>query len=335
MSGRLTSADGRALEELILGICRAAAGPGHWEVAGRCALSLIGLLSDGTTAQPRDLAAQSQWRAYHTCNAESSGVDLRRINATTVANCACPGVQLADGHGSGERLSTLAEHEIMQSLLPQLQRTYHSVRALSAVWLDAATGAKLLDRMGTGCVVLDRDSRVIHRNGSFERCLSDGFAVLRHDRIQFASRTAEGVWRQGLSDLAGEPSGDDRAFTVCTGVNEYFVRISRFDTAESCPDYIPFPPFAVAHITRAEPGREPSALLAGAFGLTAAETRVLAALLSDRSPKAIAVDLAVSEEAVRFHIRNLYRKTDTRGQLALINKAQRLLRRFAANGGAS
>ena len=221
---------------------------------------------------------------------------------------------------------------IMRALLPPLGLAHNAIDELSAVWMDAATGAKLLDRMGTGCVVLDRNGRVLHYNDSFQRCLNDGLMVLRHDRVQFASRPAERAWRNAFADLVGHPSDDGRTFTVCEGVNEYFVRLLRFDTAVCRPEFLAQPPFAIAYVTRAAPGREPSRLLAGAFGLTASETRVLVALLGDDTPKTIAANLAVSEEAVRFHIRNLYRKTDTRGQLALINKAQRLLRRFAVDG---
>lgn len=376
MSGRLTSAKRRALEELILDIYRAAADPDHWKVVGRRALALIGgstfhlimadfaddhvryaLFLNSTEArveqyqrdvfavddlsglidhQPaavaaltRDLDSERKWQEMPACDAFYRGVDLHHVNAANIDKRGHQNVWVSIGRSRSEPLFEPVDRQIMQTLVPHLRQAYAVTRELAAARLDAATGAELLDSMATGCVVLDSTGRALRYNDSFERYLRGDGVSLRHGRLQFASGVAQNTWQKAFASLVRAPRRGGGAFPVSAGADEYFVRVSRFNTAEPWPDFMPYPPFAVVFIARAAPGQEPSALLAGAFDLTVAETRVLVALLGDRAPKAIAADLAVSEETVRFHIRNLYRKTGSRGQLALINKAQRLLRRFA------
>ena len=65
-------------------------------------------------------------------------------------------------------------------------------------------------------------------------------------------------------------------------------------------------------------------LLAAVFGLTRAEVRVARALLAGARPKAIAQQLAVSEETIRTQLKAVYAKTETRGIASLVALLSRL-----------
>jgi DNA-binding CsgD family transcriptional regulator len=66
---------------------------------------------------------------------------------------------------------------------------------------------------------------------------------------------------------------------------------------------------------RVEP---PAAILARVYGLTAAEARVALLLGRGLVPKEIAAELGTTWNTVRFQLRQVYAKTQTTGQSALV-----------------
>jgi DNA-binding CsgD family transcriptional regulator len=100
----------------------------------------------------------------------------------------------------------------------------------------------------------------------------------------------DGQWRRFEMQLSGEP-----------GPGELFVTI------------------------RGEPHRQTIAPLLAAFGLSAAEGRVLRHLAEGDSPKKTASRLGVSPNTVRAHLRNLYVKMNVRGINELNREIIRLL----------
>jgi DNA-binding NarL/FixJ family response regulator len=59
-------------------------------------------------------------------------------------------------------------------------------------------------------------------------------------------------------------------------------------------------------------------------GLTERETEVLAGLAEGQSNKQIALELRVSEQAVKYHLTNVYRKLKTSGRVEALRRANEL-----------
>ena len=64
--------------------------------------------------------------------------------------------------------------------------------------------------------------------------------------------------------------------------------------------------------------------LAQWFGLTPAEARVVGALVDGQTPQDYAVDNGISVNAVRFHLKHIFRKTDTASQAQLVARIARM-----------
>ena len=78
-------------------------------------------------------------------------------------------------------------------------------------------------------------------------------------------------------------------------------------------------PRALVFVTDPEDVREPdSAILRQAYGLTPAEVEVAALLMQDRSVKEMSEWLGVTTHTIRFHMKQLFAKTGTSRQGALI-----------------
>ncbi len=66
------------------------------------------------------------------------------------------------------------------------------------------------------------------------------------------------------------------------------------------------------------PVRTPMRAVVERFGLTPAETRVLSGLVEGKNPQAIAATQGIGLPTVRTHLRRLYDKTGTSGQIEVL-----------------
>ena len=71
-------------------------------------------------------------------------------------------------------------------------------------------------------------------------------------------------------------------------------------------------------------GEDRAARAAKKAGLTERETEVLAALAEGRSNKQIGLALGVGEQAVKYHLTNLYRKLETANRVEALRRAAEL-----------
>ena len=64
------------------------------------------------------------------------------------------------------------------------------------------------------------------------------------------------------------------------------------------------------------------------YGLTASETRVASGLMATGDLGQVAEQLRISRETARWHLKRLYRKTDTNRQAGLVVRLSRIRSRF-------
>lgn len=82
---------------------------------------------------------------------------------------------------------------------------------------------------------------------------------------------------------------------------------------------------AALRITHPErPAELPAELLRNQFGLTATESRIARAIASGRTPDQVAAGLECTAATVRWHLKRIYAKTGTSGQVALTALLQSL-----------
>lgn len=76
---------------------------------------------------------------------------------------------------------------------------------------------------------------------------------------------------------------------------------------------------------RPQPPQDDAAILQSEFGLTPAQARLTALLLTGRSVKDIAAALGIGDESARQYLKRIYRKTGTARQTDLVRVAARAL----------
>jgi DNA-binding CsgD family transcriptional regulator/PAS domain-containing protein len=216
------------------------------------------------------------------------------------------------------------ETALLRELMPHLQRALQIHRRLADSQALADGSITALDLLAHGILLLDTAGRIMFANRTAEEVLRahDGLTVHRKElfgarvnettalRALIAAAVAtsggEGTGAGGLV-LIGRPSGRSPLRVLVTPVVQRHVLMGSAGAAACVfitdPERSPLP--ATVHLQRA-------------FGFSAAETRVAAALLDGESVECLADRLCISRNTARTHLRRLFAKTGTTRQADLI-----------------
>jgi DNA-binding CsgD family transcriptional regulator len=213
---------------------------------------------------------------------------------------------------------------LMRALLPHLQRALQVHNRLTEAQTRESVVVSLLDRITTGAILADGAGRVLLANQRAREILRerDGLTcdrgVLRAARarestellklIGGAAQTSVGTaLSPGGIVVLGRPSGK-RAFQVTVSP------MPLLDEAG-----VANRPLAVMFIVDPERAFEPHVeLIRRVYGLSRAEGEVARLLVDGRTLQEIADLLCVSINTVRFHVKQLFSKTDTTRQSELL-----------------
>lgn len=176
-------------------------------------------------------------------------------------------------------------------------------------------------------MVLTSLRRICSADAAADRILASADALVSVDGRLVAVRPADDRRLQTAVDvlIGRTPCSEERSciglpIARRSGGTDYVLLLCRAEVAsgaarragsESEPLIV-----AVIHAYEARPPI-PIDLLQDSFGLTAAEARLAACFAGGCSPKQAASDLCVSLSTVRTHLRAIYRKTGTSGQVDL------------------
>jgi DNA-binding CsgD family transcriptional regulator/PAS domain-containing protein len=220
---------------------------------------------------------------------------------------------LAFGRHERDGVFTERELELGRLLMPHVRRAVTISNALDVNAIKHARVTQLLD--GLRCAVLMTNERgtVLYANRSAERMLRSG------DLIQ----SARGILRAKTPSAATElraairlAARDDAAI----GKTGLAVRLSGLDVAPVFAHVLPMrggelrirlQPASVAAIFIGAPPDEQDGAdaVAAAFGLTPAETGVLASLLVGRTLAATATTLGIAVATAKTHLEHIFSKT--------------------------
>lgn len=224
--------------------------------------------------------------------------------------------QKQDMFGTEERVA-------LRALLPHL-RNAARVAKMTAEYRGKAM-LDGLDAARVAAAVVDRQGRVIARNMRFD-ALHHPALHIHGNRIEAASAISQRELASLLacvSQPAGWPNAAAKPIALRSEAGALPLILQAAPLCRSASD--PFGADATL-ITLRDPNLElgiNTAHLRALFALTPREAQVLALLAEGHDLPHIAEALTISRGAVRFHLKALFAKTDTRRQSALVALAIR------------
>jgi DNA-binding CsgD family transcriptional regulator len=220
------------------------------------------------------------------------------------------------------------EIEIGGLLLPHVKRAVTISNVLDARTIEQARMAEALDALQCGVVLTDASGTILHANRSAEEMLRHGTPIRGNGRI-LGARAA-----LATKELfaAIKLTAQDEAKIGKTGLA---VRLTEPDEPPRFAHVLPMngselrtrlQPAAVAAVFIAKPeGEEDGAALAAAFGLTPAETQVLASLMAGRTRAETAAHLGISLATTKTHLIKIFAKTGVTRQAELMRLVSRVM----------
>jgi len=185
----------------------------------------------------------------------------------------------------------------------------------------------LLNGIAAGIIVLDASAGVLDMNVAaceVTDC-ADGL-VIEDSRLRAVrdgdDRRLQRVLRSAVSRRPLPQSEKLVSVPRHTGRRPYVVLARTIATPVDAG--VPASPRAMIWVT--DPERDihvPETVLRKLWSLTAREAQVARLTVNGASRAEVARSLGLSDNAVRFHLKNIYRKTNTGGQAALVALAMR------------
>jgi DNA-binding CsgD family transcriptional regulator/PAS domain-containing protein len=233
------------------------------------------------------------------------------------------------GRGEEQGVITARELELGALLLPHLRRAVTISNVLDVGTIEQARKAEALDALRCAVVLTDERGAILHTNRSAEDMLRDHGPVRTvrgvlqakapaaakelRAAIGLAARDEAQLGKTGLSILLSEP-GALPIFAHVLPMRGGELR-TRLDPAAVAAVFI-----------GAAPDEQATAdLIAAAYGLTPAETRVLASLLGGRTLAETAAALGVAPTTAKTHLDSIFGKTGTARQAELVRLAATIL----------
>jgi DNA-binding CsgD family transcriptional regulator len=224
----------------------------------------------------------------------------------------------------GEGLFTLEQQQRLQLLVPHLQRalqvnqTLVSAQSVSSAMMDA------IDKVSVACAVIGSRGEVIFHNRKLEQYCADGLLDIQAGHIALPERCLTRLLDHQLANLAQESIGGVSEQSpiryLYQGCN-VLLQCLPYKAPEHQMDWLSNIPQAMLFISTDDTMRLPAQpVLEAIWGLTKAEYKVLAVIVTGLTVKEVAEELSLSEHSVRFHLKNIFSKTDCNRQADLIIK---------------
>lgn len=208
---------------------------------------------------------------------------------------------------------TQREVAMMEQLRPHLARAMRLRAEMLNAELLAHSGMQALESMAMAMVLLDKHGKPVYRSKLVESFIEARVIRIEKDALHFRDRETDHAFRGMLSPVRPANTALSGGFRLLHGEN---------GTADIEILVLPYHENAGWLGSRAESvhtavflkraGATPIPRdddLRSLFGLTAAESRVCRALLAGDSTRKIAEQQGVSVDAIRFHCKNILRKT--------------------------
>ncbi len=183
-----------------------------------------------------------------------------------------------------------------------------------------------LDHLSAGVVTSFPHGKILHANRAAQEMMASSWPIREQDGyLQGEDRNRTDILLQGLAQVADEAAmtnSHDAHLDICLTARSSRLRAA---TATLKPLFIPLQPadrvgsVIALFITRSEnEGRGGLAGIAECFELTPAETRALECFVQGSCVTEVARALALSENTVKTHLKNIFAKTGLSRQAQLM-----------------
>ena len=202
-------------------------------------------------------------------------------------------------------------------IAPHLQRAVRISRTIAQADLRAAGAEASLAQATGGVVSLAADLSLINANPRAREIMAAGAAQVFQGRFRFAQAHANAL----LHDLALAPESTSAAFNVTTADGqEHAVLAVRIATqlTTALDGFVEGASLLLAIGAKGKAPTIPVDHLAAWFGLTPTEARLAAALADGETLQHFALRRGVSENAVRFLMKGVLRKTGASDQARVV-----------------
>ncbi|RDE19458.1 LuxR family transcriptional regulator [Motiliproteus coralliicola] len=222
-------------------------------------------------------------------------------------------------------------YQLMVDLLPHLKRAF----AINLRLLEASKASRIgidaLEHLSAGVVLLSDRGEVITHNSRANpflyprNCKSQSYKVQLPD-VRATNRLHKLI-RATLSDH--NLDSDGVVNFVDKGIKKSVLCFPWHSTDQQL-DWLGNFAGCILFIISPSDASLPDQQLRHLFDLTKSEVKVLQGILDGVPVKALSDDLFVTEATVRFHLRNLLKKTESRNQAEMISKVMRLVSTFVS-----
>lgn len=217
-----------------------------------------------------------------------------------------------------------ADFELLDLLVPHLARAYLIHCRFGEARHERRALREVMDRLPSGVILLDKDSRAVFTNRSADQILSlDDGIRLEHGRPRLAASQQDGAFQLLLAEAVQTRAQHGRSYGRTLSV----VRPSGRRSFATMVGPLLAPPTgtnlgeAVAILFVADPeGSQISTteVLEGLYDLTPAEAELLRLLAEGHSLEEVAGRRGVTINTARSHLKQVFAKTDTRRQGELV-----------------
>lgn len=219
--------------------------------------------------------------------------------------------------GPGDRdLTTLRRG--LRVLGPHIQRAVRISQRIASVEAEASAARAAANRSRYALISLDKDLNILSVNDRVGHYETTGLITTAGGKLAFVDPAGQ----QKLASLALNPSHEDLAFQAIDRSGRERAVLGAPIAPKPAP-YIGGAIPGVAMIITIGSGAGEAAVLgidrlAQWFGLTPTEARVVDALVDGQTPQDYATRNGVSVNAVRFHLKHIFVKTETASQAQLV-----------------
>jgi DNA-binding CsgD family transcriptional regulator/PAS domain-containing protein len=226
------------------------------------------------------------------------------------------------GRHERQRIITEREIEFGMLLLPHLRRAVTISNLLDVRTIEGTRMAEALDALRCAVVLTNEHSAILHANRAAEHMLDKGGPIQSAQGIvQATAPSATAELRSAVALATANEAG--------IGKTGLAIRLTERDVPPVFAHVLPLTgsdfrtrlqPAAVAAVfIEAPPDAQDGAdALAAAFGLTPAETKVLAGLFAGRTLVETAATLGIARPTAKTHLEHIFLKTGVTRQAELM-----------------
>jgi DNA-binding CsgD family transcriptional regulator/PAS domain-containing protein len=223
-----------------------------------------------------------------------------------------------------ERQGIITEREIKlgKLLLPHLRRAVTISNVLDVHTIERVRMAETLDALRCAVVLTNEQGSILHANRAAEHMLEEGGSIQSARGIlQATAPSAASELRSAITLAAGNEAR--------IGKTGLAIRLTEPDAPPILAHVLPLTgsdfrtrlqPAAVAAVFIGAPpdAQDGANALAAAFGLTPAETKVLASLFAGRTLAETATTLGITTRTAKTHLEHIFQKTGVTRQAELM-----------------